>query len=215
MSAPTRVTSTLFGPRDVSPPGPHLPSDGPVRYSGFRASQLVEPVDIDAPLEAVWDVLVDFDAYPEWNPITRVVQPHTELALGERVHLSVSWGPYEEDGQPVDVRSLVPALELDETLSVLEAPYALAWSDNRGVILRAERIQHLSPLPDGRTRYATNERMEGLLVPIVARVYARRIIAGFRACGLALKSRVEALRSEREHAATEQGASALDATPGS
>ena len=26
-------------------------------------------VDIDAPKEAVWDVLIDFPSYSEWNPL--------------------------------------------------------------------------------------------------------------------------------------------------
>lgn len=36
--------------------------------------QLRCEVEIAAPAERVWDVLVDFDANPEWNPFIRTMQ---------------------------------------------------------------------------------------------------------------------------------------------
>ena len=32
------------------------------------SATVTTPIDIDARPQAVWDVLVDFPAYPEWNP---------------------------------------------------------------------------------------------------------------------------------------------------
>jgi uncharacterized protein YndB with AHSA1/START domain len=41
--------------------------------------------EIGAPPSAVWELLVDLDAWPEWGPTVRgaaLDKPHTELALG-------------------------------------------------------------------------------------------------------------------------------------
>ncbi|MGO8770915.1 MAG: SRPBCC family protein [Mycobacterium sp.] len=41
--------------------------------------------DIEAPPSAVWELLVDLDAWPKWGPTVRgaeLDEPHTELALG-------------------------------------------------------------------------------------------------------------------------------------
>ena len=45
-------------------------------------------VDINAPVSKVWEVLVDFEAYSEWNPFT--VQVDADLSqLGSDVGLHV------------------------------------------------------------------------------------------------------------------------------
>ena len=45
-------------------------------------------VDIDAPKKLVWDVLTDFDAYPEWNPHMKI---EGTAQVGTR--LTVHMGP--------------------------------------------------------------------------------------------------------------------------
>ncbi|WP_396610977.1 SRPBCC family protein [Haloferax sp. S1W] len=48
--------------------------------------ELTTSIEIDAPPERVWDVLVDFDHYHEWNPFMRVAgRPNEGATL--TVHL--------------------------------------------------------------------------------------------------------------------------------
>jgi uncharacterized protein YndB with AHSA1/START domain len=42
-------------------------------------------VDIAAPAELVWSVLIDLERYPQWNPFT--VKVESSLRLGEPVNL--------------------------------------------------------------------------------------------------------------------------------
>ncbi|MFD2272720.1 SRPBCC family protein [Undibacterium arcticum] len=42
-------------------------------------------VQINAPASLVWDVLVDLDNYPQWNPYT--VKVESTLEMGEPVNL--------------------------------------------------------------------------------------------------------------------------------
>ena len=44
-------------------------------------------VEIDAPAGFVWDVLVDYRRYPEWNPYT--VAADSSLELGARIDLTL------------------------------------------------------------------------------------------------------------------------------
>ena len=43
-------------------------------------------VQIEAPAAFVWDVLVDYARYPEWNPYTVAVE--TTLRIGDRIDLT-------------------------------------------------------------------------------------------------------------------------------
>jgi len=41
--------------------------------------ELRTDIEIDAPVERVWEVLTDFDRFPDWNPFIRKVVPNREL----------------------------------------------------------------------------------------------------------------------------------------
>jgi hypothetical protein len=150
----------------------------------FAANILTEPLDIEAPAELTWKIMVDFDRYPEWNPINRFFRLDSHAAPGQTVTFGPRWGPYDAD-------SLGEAgFTQHETLTVWEENRALAY----GVVswwLNAERVQHLAPLAANRCRYYTYERTSGVLSPLVRRLYGRRIVTGFTANGLALKRRAE------------------------
>lgn len=179
------VRSSVFGARTVGvsrPPG-----------SFFRPVFVAPPVEICAPVARVWEVLMDFEKYPEWNPLNRSVVTASDGAVGDKVTLGVSWGPYHVDGQPVDASALPLDLKNTEVLSIIQPEQALAWADSLGGLHRAERVQYLVALPGGRTRYHTEELMAGLLSPLIARLFRQKIDRGFAACGEALKRRVEQL----------------------
>lgn len=157
----------------------------PCRVPGlFAANILTPPVDIDAPVARVWSIMVDFDRYPDWNPLNRFFRLDTRAEAGQFVTFGPRWGPYHPD------RLGDAGFTQHEMLTV--------WQDNRclayGVVspwLNAERVQHVAPLAANRTRYYTYERTSGPLAPIVRLFYTRRIVEGFTANGLALKRRAE------------------------
>lgn len=184
MNSRVEVHSTLFGSRIV---GGCEPSSSRL----FRVHLVVPPLEIDAPVQKVWQVLRNLAAYPEWNPLNRFITP-ANSTRGDKMSLGISWGPYERNGIPLDVRTLPIALKNTEILSVDQPNEALGWADNLGSwIHRAERIQYLTPLPGGHTLYGTEEIMVGLLSPLIGRIFRERILRGFAASGQALKRRVE------------------------
>jgi hypothetical protein len=158
----------------------------PCTVPGLFAENLyAEPVVIDAPIERVWEIIIDFDRYPEWNPLNRFFRLDTRAEVGQTVTFGPSWGPYHEATLPdADFTQC-------ETLTVWEENCCLAYAVI-SYCFNAERAQHISPLDAGRTRYQTYERMSGIIKPFVRRLYGARIVAGFTANGIALKQRAEA-----------------------
>jgi hypothetical protein len=178
---PRHVHSHPFGEFDPARPG--------CIRGLFAANVLTEPVDIQAPLDLVWSIVVDFERYPLWNPLNRFFHLDTCAAVGETVTFGPCWGPYADGALGK------AAFMQRETLTVWEENCCLAY----GVIspwLNAERVQHVARIAADRTRYYTYERTSGVLAPVVRLVYGRRIVTGFTANGRALKRRAETARGD-------------------
>jgi hypothetical protein len=176
LSSADTLRSTPFG--DFDPQHPSL-------IPGlFAANILTTPLDIEAPAALTWKIMVDFDRYPEWNPLNRFFRLDSHAAPGQTVTFGPRWGPYDD-------QALGPAgFTQHETLTIWEENRALAY----GVVawwLNAERVQYVAPLAANRCRYYTYERTSGILSPLVRRLYSLRIVTGFTANGMALKKRAE------------------------
>jgi len=174
------VLTSTFGPFD-----PLQPCNVP---GIFAKIIFADPVKIEAPLPLVWELMTDFDKYPDWNPLNRYFRLDKEAKAGDSVTFGPVWGPYDlTEGAPLPEAGF----NQRETLTVWEDNACLAYSAISRLLI-AERVQHISPLPDGNTRYQTYERMSGLISPIVSLFYAGKVREGFTANGVALKKRAEA-----------------------
>jgi hypothetical protein len=169
------IPSPVFGPFD--PTAPAAPA-------GFGGGVVVaEPVLVRAPPSVVWEVLTDFAAYPAWNPLNRSFACEGEV--GATATFGVAWGPY--DGPLAE-----PTLTMRERVTVWAPERCFGYADDRGRWHRAERLQVLTATPEG-TRYQTWERWQGWITPLISALYADRMRVGFRAAGLAVRARAEAL----------------------
>ena len=146
--------------------------------SVFRFAVGSDPVEIEAPAARVWDILVDFERYGEWNPFTTRVE--AGLEIGSPVMLHVRLGRLKRR-QP-------------ERIEAVEPPHLLAWGTTMGhpVLLSALREQRVEPLSETRCRYLTTDATSGLLTPLVALLFGRLIRQGFNDMAAALKARAEA-----------------------
>lgn len=144
----------------------------------FRFTVASDPVEIEAPAERVWDILVDFERYGEWNPFTTRVEASLEIGAPVILHVRLGWLKRK---QP-------------ERIETVEPPHLLAWGTTMGhpVLLSALREQRLEALSETRCRYSTTDATSGLLTPLVALLFGRLIHRGFNAMAAALKIRAEA-----------------------
>lgn len=137
-------------------------------------------VEIEAPVEAVWQVLVDLPRYPEWNSLTRHVQG--TLQVGTHVRLDV------------DMPGRSRSWQTERVTLFDEVGRRFAWGLTllHPRLLCTSRVQELTALPGGRTRYHTVDVFSGLLVPLVMALYRGPMQAGFGAMAGELRARVEA-----------------------
>jgi hypothetical protein len=135
-------------------------------------------IEIRAPLDVVWRVLTDFDAYPAWNPhVRRVVG---KPRIGGRIGIHTR----PPGGRTVVMRPII----LD-----WNPPRELRWRAtfvNRR-LFSGEHGFRLDETMPGRVRFAQDETFSGLLVPLYARLRLPSTRLGFAQMNEALRTRAE------------------------
>ncbi len=135
-------------------------------------------VDINATPEAVWSVLTDFDAYPEWNPFIRSISG--TLAQGEQLDVNLG----ASGKKPMSFTPVVTAVTPGE---------GFAWLGHLGMkgIFDGRHQFQLSESGTG-TRLDHFEEFSGVLSAVVLAAIGSSTSRGFEEMNQALKDRVEA-----------------------
>ncbi len=143
----------------------------------FRQLTSSDAVEIEAPAEVVWDILMDVQRYGEWNPFT--IRVDTDFGIGSPVDLHVTLGPLK--------------VKQPEWIESVERPNLLVWGTKVGnrFLLSARREQRLEALSGTRCRYHTTDAFSGLLTPLVVLLFGKLIRRGFNDMARALKARAE------------------------
>jgi hypothetical protein len=141
--------------------------------------ELRTDIEIAAPIEAVWETLIDLAAYPGWNPF--IVSAEGRAEVGERLANRL---------QPPGGK----AMTFKPTVTVVEPTVAFGWLGRLGLpgIFDGRHRFDLAPNENGGTRLTQSEQFSGILVRFMRRSLDTQTIAGFEAMNAALKARVEA-----------------------
>ena len=150
--------------------------------------EIERSVVISAPAAHVWDVLVDFRRYPEWNPFVTAAEGRP--LPGARLRLRLC----PPGGRPMTFRPHV--------LAVVPG-HELQWAGRLPVagLFDSESRFVLTAIGPGHCRLTQHETFGGLLVPLFADGF-RAAADVFDAMNQALKARVEHLVGDREAPAT-------------
>ena len=132
-------------------------------------------IDIAAPPSAVWGVLIDFAAYPDWNPFIRRLQG--EAKAGARLDVTVQ----PPGGRAMTFKPTVLSVEPDRELRWLGRVLMPGLFDG-------EHGFRIEPTASG-CRFHHGETFTGLLVPLFAGMLASTE-RGFQAMNEALARRV-------------------------
>ena len=105
----------------------------------------------------VWDVLMNFDSYPKWNPFITSISG--ERKLGNR--LTVSINPPGGKG-----------MTFKPNILTLEANKEFRWKGKLGIngIFDGEHYFILEFLENNKTKFIHGEKFSGLLVPLVGKM---------------------------------------------
>lgn len=146
-------------------------------------------IEIDAPLETVWSVMLDTAAYGEWNPFVVRVETPSPPMVGNPIVLQVTWANGGGARSPERIIALEPPRTDGDTQTALMS-YRYEGIPARLRLVRGVRHQRLTRVGGGPTTYATVEEFRG---PLVALAGPARVSDGFRRHAEALKARAESL----------------------
>ncbi len=149
-------------------------------------------VEIDAPAEVVWDVILDMPRYGDWNPFC--VACDSTLAMGAAVNMTMAM-PWDPANRAVIV----------EYLCEFDPPHRIAWKMDWSEAwpYAGRRDQVIETLGPERSAYHTTDAFLGDSAIHIMRFGLGWIKHGFDQTALALKARAEAIWAEqRRHAAT-------------
>jgi len=139
--------------------------------------ELRTEIEIAAPAGRVWQILTDFDAYPEWNPFIKSVRGRPERSSKLEVRIEPPGGR---------------AMTFKPTVLEAEPERELRWLGRVLLprIFDGEHSLRIEPA-DGHVRFVQSERFNGLLVPLFG-MTLEQTRQGFVQMNEALKRRAEA-----------------------
>ncbi len=140
--------------------------------------ELRTEIDIKASPEKAWEVLTDFNIFPQWNPFIRQINGDPKVGTKLEIHLHTSSGKS---------RTYQP------TVTKVEPPRELRWSGKFFIpgMFDGERIFTIEPLETNHVRFVHMEIFTGLGVAIVGSRLDKDLYQSFVNMNEAFKEKVE------------------------
>jgi hypothetical protein len=136
--------------------------------------QIRTEVVIYAPVNRVWEVLTDFDAYPSWNPFMMYIKGKVE------------------EGAQIEVKMVPPGSK-----GMIFKPRVLKFQQNKEFrwlghtvfpgLFDGEHIFELVDHHNGTTTFIQRENFRGMMVPLLKKSLDNGTKTGFEAMNAKLK----------------------------
>ena len=135
-------------------------------------------IEINAPAERVWSLLMDFPSYPRWNPFIRSIEGNP--MVGQSLNVLI---------QPPGSK----AMRFRPTVLKVEPNREFRWKGKLLVpgLFDGEHYFKLEPKPGGGLVFRQGEMFSGLLVPLLKRSLDGATRQGFIAMNEALRREAE------------------------
>ena len=140
--------------------------------------ELFTEIEIRTDAGRVWQLLTEFDKFPEWNPFLR--RASGRIAVGEK--LEIFMRPSGASG-----------ITMKPKVIKMEPLRELRWLGHLFVpgLFDGEHSFVIEALGPDRVRFVQREVFTGILVPLFARMLESSTKRGFLEMNQALKSRAE------------------------
>jgi hypothetical protein len=149
---------------------------------------------IDAPLELVWEVMLDTAAYAQWNPFVFRAEGQNPPRVGDPIVLHVRWANGRTATSPERISAIEPPASDAGGAVTARLSYDYEGLPARLALVRGTRHQRLRQDLGGPTTYDTVEEFSG---PLVRFAGPARVAEGFQRHADALKRRAEELAATR------------------
>jgi hypothetical protein len=142
--------------------------------------QLETQIEIEAPVEQVWSLLIDFPLYPRWNPFVRSIEGN--LVIGQPLKIFI---------QPPGASGM----RFRPTVLTVQPNRELRWKGKLLLpgLFDGEHYFKLEAKPGGGLTFRQGEIFSGILVPLFRRSLDGATKQGFIAMNEALKHEAEKL----------------------
>jgi len=140
--------------------------------------ELHTQIDIAASPGRVWQHLIDFPRYPDWNPFVQEIEGDMQEGAQLRVLLT------PPGGRAMQFTPIVQRVEPQRTFS---------WKGKLWLpgLFDGHHIFEIEPQGPDRVRFIHREQFSGLLVPLLWKQLDTTTRKGFEAMNVALKQRAE------------------------
>jgi hypothetical protein len=135
-------------------------------------------IEINASPEKTWEILIDFNSYPQWNPFIRQITGAPVVGTTLKLNLNTSRGKN---------RSYKP------TVTKVEPSHELRWHGKLFIpgIFDGERIFIIESLKTNRIRFVHMEIFTGLVVSLIGNRLDKDMYQSFVKMNDAFKEKVE------------------------
>ena len=142
--------------------------------------ELHTDIEINASAGRVWQLLTDFDRYPEWNPFIRSISGKPEPNAKLKIFI-----------QPSGARGMT----FRPTVLKAEPNQELRWQGRLFVpgLFDGEHILIIERISQDKVRFRQSEKFSGLLVPLFWRSLDVDTRRGFNEMNAALKKQAESV----------------------
>lgn len=136
-------------------------------------------IDIDAPPERVWSILMDFETYPSWNPFITSIEGDQRVGGKLKAQLS------PPDGKAMTFKPAVQVFEEGTELTWLGRVLLPGIFDGRHTFRVEAR--------DGGSTFIQREQFTGIISGLLMRFIGEDTEKGFHLMNQALKERAESV----------------------
>lgn len=133
---------------------------------------------INASAKSVWNILMDFEAYSNWNPFITKILGEPQVNNSIEAHLKNGKGK-EMKFKPVVLQN--------------QPQKEFRWKGKLGFggIFDGEHYFKLESIEEGKCRFIHGENFSGILVKPLLKMVGEDTLAGFNSMNQALKNKAE------------------------
>ncbi len=142
------------------------------------AKEIKTIIEIQASPEKVWAILMNFEAYPSWNPFIKSITGSP--TVGRKIKVRI---------EPPGAKGMT----FTPTITECKDQKIFQWLGHLGIpgLFDGAHRFELQEQGDGSTKFIHSEKFKGILVPLFKKMLDENTLMGFKAMNEALKELAE------------------------